>query len=393
MLSKRLSLKALLRTPEKYEESELASVARALNVGLLLLSFFLIVVFTRQVLQRDYNMMMLIGLGIVVSFISRWLFLRGHLKKSTMMVAIFFTVLLTIICSFGNGIHDIGLIGFPILIGFSSILLDQKQLIISSVLSVLGLTWLVLGDRLSLFEPIPVPVGELGDFIIASLMITIGGLVAFSLTSNMKDSLKKANKEIDSSRNEALHLSDQIDQKEEIIEEIHKAVINSLGHIRHLIDHSPKETDELVKVYESLRRKILVIEAAHGILLTDKAPILLDIKELTKEILTKYEISLSTPVLQVDIDQASCIISLDQAIHYGIFFIELVHEVDHYPSDSFKITLTMQEDLIQLRIHGFENGHQEKLSIIMDLLSRQLKGKLRKSDREIILSFLPSTKK
>ena len=386
-------MKALLRTPKKYEESELASVANALNVGFLLLPFFLIVVFTRQILQGDTDMMLIIGLGIIVSLFARWIFLRGYLEKSTMIVVIFFTVLLTIVCSFGNGIHDIGLIGFPILIGFSGILLDQRQLIISATLSVLGLTWLVLGVQFNFFEPIPVPVGELGDFIIASLLILIGGLVAFSLTSNMKDSLKKANKEIDSSRNEALHLSDQIDQKEEIIEEIHKAVINSLGHIRHLVEHSPKETEELVEIYESLKRKILVIEAAHGILLTEKAPILLDIKELTKEILTKYEASLSTPVLQVDIDKASCIISLDQAIHYGIFLIELVHEVDQYPSDSFKITLTMQEDLIQLMLHGFENGHQEKLSIIMDLLSKQLKGTLRKSDQEITLLFLPSTKK
>ena len=95
----------------------------------------------------------------------------------------------------------------------------------------------------------------------------------------------------------------------------------------------------------------------------------------------------------MDIDKASCIISLDQAIHYGIFLIELVHEVDQYPSDSFKITLTMQEGLIQLKLHGFENGHQEKLSIVMDLLSKQLKGSLRKSDREIILAFSPSMKK
>lgn len=308
-------------------------------------------------------------------------------------MAIFFTVLLTIICSFGNGIHDIGLIGFPILIGFSSILLDQKQLIMSSVLSVLGLTWLVIGDQFEFFEPVPVPVGKLGDFIIASLMIVIGGLVAFGLTRNMKNSLKTANKEIDSSKKEALHLSDQIDQKEEIIEEIHKAVINSLGHIRHLIDHSSKSSKELVEVYESLKRKILVIEAAHGILLTEKAPILLDIKELTKEILTRYEASIITPMLHIDIDKASCIISLDQAIHYGIFLIELVYEVDQYPSDSFKITLSAQEDKIELRLYGFENGSQKKLSIIMDLLSKQLKGTLKKSDGEITLSFLPSIKK
>lgn len=386
-------LKILKQTPEKYIDSEVESMATAINAAFIFFPLFLTVVLVRQILQSDFDMTILIGFGILVSLAIRQLFLRGELQKSMMLVAVFFTLLLTAVCTLGNGIHDIGLIGFPIIIGFSSIILDQKQLIIASILSILGLSWLVIGDRIGLFIPVPIPVGSLGDFIITGLLISIGGFVAFSLTRNMRDSLKKAQNEIEASKSEATHLAEQIDQKEEIIEEIHRAVINSLAHIKHLIDQNPERSEEFTQVYESLRRKIIVIEAAHSILLEDKAPILLDVKELTREILSKYEKRLNTSVIHMDIDHASCTVSLDQAIHYGILLIELIHQVDQYSSEAFNIMLNFQDGKIELKLNGFENDANSDLSVVMDLLTKQLKGSLQQEKNEVKLSFEPSKKK
>jgi len=347
----------------------------------------------RQILEPDYDVALLMAIGLLASLGFRWMFLRGELKKSVMAVTVFFTFLLIVVCTFGNGIHDLGLIAFPILIAFSSIVLNQGQFIVSSIMSILGLIWLVVGERFGWFTPVPASGAGTGDFIVSSMLVSIGGFIAFYLTQNMKNSLGQADREIEMSKVEAGLLANQIAQKEEIIEEIHKAVINSLAHIRHLTEHFPGKDDELLKVYESLKRKLIVIESAHGILLANQAPIMLNIKDLTREILSRYEQKLTTPVVHVDIEDASCNVSLDQAIHYGIFLIELVHEVDHYCKESLFITLSINKGKIALYLSGFEDVSEENLSVVMDLLTKQLKGHLVFSDGKIVFTFLPSMKK
>ena len=357
-------------------------------MGFIFLPLFLIIVLVRQLVQLDLEMSILISIGLIVSLISRSFFLKGNFRVSVMIVSFFFTLLLTAVCSFGNGIHDIGLIGFPIIIGFSSIILDQKQLIIASVLSVLGLSWLVVGAQFNFFEPIPVPPGNTGDFIIAALLIVLGGFVAFSLTRNMKNSLRHVQREISISKKDANHLAKEIYKKEEIISEIHKAAINSLSHIQQLIAH--KQIDKASSssnIHNSLKRKILVMEIAHNILLKERAPIFLDIMELARKVLDSYEKNLQIKVLQIEISQKRCTTSLDQAINFGICLLELVSELDDEKIVLLKIRLYAEENRVTLKLAGFEDLKHGELGIVMNLLTKQLKGELKKKPSEVILTF------
>ncbi|WP_421763073.1 hypothetical protein [Ekhidna sp.] len=374
-------------TPEKYISTEHESIAGVLNMGLILLPAFLSIVLIRQLVQLDFDMAMIITSGIIVALIAHLLFLRGRLHESIMTVVVFFTIFLTIVCSLGNGIHDIGLIGFPILIGFSSIILDERQLIIASILSVFGLLWLVLGERFNLFDPVAVPSGNTGDFIIASLMIVLGGFVAFSLTSNMKNSLKKANHEVSTSKKEATKLIEEIKQKEAIIPEIHKAVINSLNYIQYLIDSRSDHDENLRQVYKSLKRKILVIETAHETLLNQNAPLMLDLINLTQTLLNRFEKELKAQIFEIDIQKGSCMIKLDQAIYFGICLLELINDADEHEPKHLRVELSINNE-VKLRLsHG--NIQPEGSTLITDLLSKQLKGVLSRSEKEIVLSFEP----
>ncbi|WP_420318055.1 hypothetical protein [Ekhidna sp.] len=380
-------MKVFDHTPSQYVKSEYASIASVINIGFILLPIFLLVVFTRQLLQRDYDMAFLIGSGIAFSLITRHIFIKGNLRRSVMMIITFFTILLTAVCSFGNGIHDIGLIGFPVIIGFSSIVLDQRQLILASGLSIAGLAWLVLGDRLNMFEPIPVPPGDTGDFIISSLLIILGGFVAFSLTNNMKDSLKQANDEVETSKKEAEKLIKEIDEKEDIIGEIHRAVINSLNHIRHLIENQANNNRELVTIYNSLERKIMVIETAHETLLKEQEHLRLDLADFTRMLLPKFEVTIEAPILQLNTSTTPCIVSLDQAIYYGIFLLELLLEIDEHKPDHLTIGLSHKDSQIKLKLSGFNISNYTNRGLIVDLLTQQLKGKLEKASDELTLEF------
>ena len=387
-MNKHLPLKLTMNSPEVYAESDMKSIARVLNMGFVFLPFFLLIVLARQLLESDYDMALIVVAGIIVSLLCRQQFLRGYLNRSIIIVSVLFTILLTVLCTLGNGIHDIGLIGFPIIIGFSSIILDFKQLIYTSLLCILGLIWLVLGDIGGLYVPITASPGNMGDFIISSLLILMGGLVAFSLTSNMKNSLKRVNDEVELSRSGSKRLADEIESKQEIIEETHQAVLKSLTYIQHLIDFKHDESNEIAPTYDSVKRKILVIECAHEILLNAGAPIILDLKLLVQSIFSRFEKDMSTKMLHIDLNTDSCFTSLDEAINFGICIIELAYTADSFCHESLSVKLDIVERKVDFILSGSDELSKiDKPGMVIDLLTKQLKGTLRKEANSITLSF------
>lgn len=380
-------MKVLKKTPTHYVGSDAESIASVLNVGYLLLPVFLTVVLARQFVQGDIDLTIVIGISLIFSFFARNQFLKGQLRQSVISVVIFFNILLTIACSLGNGINDIGIIGFPIIIGFSGIILDQKKLAIASILSIAGVLWLVIGEYLNIYTPISKPIGSAGDFLVSALLIILGGIVAFSLTRNMKTSLKDAQREIFISKKDANNLRKETNEKLEIIEEIHRTVINSLNYIQQLIDNKQQNINELRPVYESLKRKVMVIEVAHTILLSEKAPIMLDIRELTSRLLKAYEKKLKTSMLRIDTGSLSHSVPLDLAINYGICLIELMNDADCEKNEMICATLSIQKETIDLTLSGFEGNQSAEPGIVLELLTKQLKGTLSKSSSEFRLTF------
>lgn len=380
-------MKANKYAPKSYVGSDMESIASVINIGYLLLPIFLTIILIRQLFEDDFYIAIVVLLSLVFSFFVRYIFLKGQLRQSVILVVVFFNIFLTIVCSLGNGINDIGIIGYPIIIGFSAIILDQQKLIMASTLSIVGVIWLVVGNRLDLYDIVPVPIGSAGDFMVSSLLIAMGGFVAFSLTSNMKQSLKDAQQEISISKKEAKNLEKETNEKLEIIEEIHRAVINSLTHIQELIDYNQNRSDNLTPTYQSLKRKVLVIEVAHKILLSKQAPIQLDIGILTTELLNQYERNLRTHILHIDSGNTPHFIPLDLAINYGICLLELIDKVDDVQNEMLRVTLSLNHNTISLKITDFEIDIRDEYGMVLELLIKQLKGKIERKEQEITLMF------
>lgn len=370
-----------------YAGSDMEGVASIVNAGYIFLPIFLCISLVGKLLEGDFRIAIVIGICFVSSFFVRHLFLSGHFKRSVMIVIIFFTILLTFVCSLGNGVNDVGIIGYPIIIGFSGILLDQRNLAIASLLSIVAVSWLVIGERLEVYDNPTTPIGALGDFTISSLMIALSGFVAFSLTSKMKQSLKNAQQEISISKTDAGKLSAEVNHKLEIIEEIHHTAINSLSHIQQLIrSKQDKSHQQYIPFYESLRRKVLVIEVAHGILLSEQTPIKLDIRELTARLLNEYEKNLQTAVLQFDVGNSSHTVPLDFAINFGICILELIHEADDQSNSRLAAQLSIDAESIILEISDFHQMGPIDKRVVIDLLLKQLNGTLERNHNMIRLT-------
>ena len=363
------------------------SIASVLNIGYILLPGFLSVSLIRQLIERDLSIAAIIGISLIFSFYLRFRFLKGHLKQSVIIVVVFFNILLTIVCTLGNGINDIGIIGYPIIIGFSGIMLEQRNLAIASSLSLAGVIWLVAGSQFGLYEVVATPTGSAGDFLVSSLFVIMGGFVAFNLTNNMRTSLKSAQEEILTSKKDSISLEKEVKEKLEIIEEIHRTVINSLQHTQKLIDYKQETSTDLKSTYNGLKSKVLVIEVAHEILLAERSPIRLDIRYFTIKLLRRYEAFLKTPVFHLDAGQKSHYAPLDLVINFGICILELISKADRAPAQSLSVRLIIESGMVNFIIHEVKNDKNPAEGIVTNLLVRQLKGKIEMSKDKLYLSF------
>ncbi|MEO9482079.1 MAG: hypothetical protein ABJG47_01450 [Ekhidna sp.] len=378
-----------MKTPPKnYVSGDLESITFVIKVGFLLLPALLSFMFVLFLFQGEYTMALVLAIGLLFTFYARKRLLGGNLHKAVILTVVFFNVLLTLICTLGNGINDIAIVGYPIIIGFSGIILDQKKLALATSLSLIGVTWLVVSEHFQIHNITYVYETNSSDFFIISFMIVIGGFVAFSLMNIMKNALANAQSEISISKNEADNLAEQVGEKLEIIEEIHRTAINSLTHIQQLISYQRKSSHHLAATYSSLTRKVLVIETAHQILLSTQTPMMLEIQAFTIELVKKYERKKETQAIQINTDQVPLMIRSDIAINYGICILELIHEADGNANGELCIDL-MTESAVLFKLSGFVSTKTIEQGIVMDLLTKQLKGVLTKSTQEFTFTFTP----
>ena len=131
----------------------------------------------------------------------------------------------------------------------------------------------------------------------------------------------------------------------------------------------------------------MVIETAHETLLKEQEHLRLDLADFTRMLLPKFEVTIEAPILQLNTSTTPCIVSLDQAIYYGIFLLELLLEIDEHKPDQLSIGLSHKDSRIKLKLSGFNISNYTNRGLIVDLLTQQLKGTLEKASDELTLEF------
>jgi len=63
--------------------------------------------------------------------------------------------MVTLLATVGQGIHDIGIIAYPSILLVSSLFLRKRITALLAILSILCASWLVVGERYHLYEPVP----------------------------------------------------------------------------------------------------------------------------------------------------------------------------------------------------------------------------------------------
>ena len=143
-----------------------------------------------------------VSVGIIPVLFSILLLRRNAASLPSAILSVTIILLITWLATFGQGIYDIGVLGFPVILIVAGLILRGRVIGYLTVLIILCMLWLVFGDLLHLYTPTRITTSAPEDFFIGSIIIFVAGNAVFRLVRNMNQNLSLAEEEI-SMREEA----------------------------------------------------------------------------------------------------------------------------------------------------------------------------------------------
>jgi diguanylate cyclase (GGDEF)-like protein len=186
-----------IRLTSIYENSEDRRVARILlriSAGFLAM---LLVVAVVSIFGKDPKTALITLVGAVLLILPLWLLFKGHLQTAAFIVIFTGLAIITTSATAGQGIHDIGLAGFPLVVVCASLLLRRRGYFVISALTLGAIAWLVFGDVLGLFTANPYDLPGVLDFVVVAAIMILAIVATDTLAQNMRKSLNLARREID----------------------------------------------------------------------------------------------------------------------------------------------------------------------------------------------------
>lgn len=158
--------------------------------------FIFVALLVERLLQGNILSATVISAAILAILVSLVFVRRGKVAVPSAFLAVTFTFLVTWLTSNGNGIYDIGIIAFPVILLVSGLIMQEKFIAYLTVLILLCLAWLVFGPLLGVFQPDYPDRTFAQDFFLASTIILIASNSVYLLIRNVHESLEHAEQEI-----------------------------------------------------------------------------------------------------------------------------------------------------------------------------------------------------
>jgi signal transduction histidine kinase len=196
---------ALRRHPERAKE-EIVNTVRW--VGFSALGIFLALIIL-NLLDNNYINTLALSIGVIPIILSLALLRIDVVSLPSTILAVTIILLITWLATFGHGIHDIGILGYPVILIVAGLILRGRAIMYLAFGIIFCLGWLVFGELWGYYEPLVYTNSMSEDFFIVSIIILIAGNAVYRLVKNVYRSLAQAEQEINTRKN--------IEQQREIL--------------------------------------------------------------------------------------------------------------------------------------------------------------------------------
>ena len=196
-----------------HSEENLAEISNTVRwVGFSSVGIFLALTFS-YVLLGTYRNAIVTSVGIIPIVISLMLMQRGILSIPSTVMATTIIFIITGLATLNQGIYDIGVLGYPVILIVAGLFLKGRVILYLSLLIITCMAWLVFGDLWNLYQPAYPAATSVEDFFIGSIIILVAGNAVFRLARNVYHNLNLAGRELGMRR-----LAEQ--EREKVIEQL-----------------------------------------------------------------------------------------------------------------------------------------------------------------------------
>jgi len=135
-------------------------------------------------------------IGFVLQLIPLGLLLQKKLSASSYLAVGVYILLTTFIATIGYGVRDYMVMIYPIIIMFAGLMIQQRGLLFSILLTFAAFAWLIFGELNGWFVVQKSFVPDSTDLLIAGILIIITAWTVHILVSNMQSGLAQTRREL-----------------------------------------------------------------------------------------------------------------------------------------------------------------------------------------------------
>ena len=187
-------LSTMLRRHPQGSKTEIASTVRW--VALISLFLFLTLI-TTALLTGAYLYAVITVIGVIPVLIAIRLLKQDAVTVPSTLLAGTIILLITVLATLGQGIYDIGVLGFPVILIVAGLILRGRVIMYLAFLIIFCMSWLGFGAHYGWYIPTVSTQGSIGDFFIGSIIILVAGNAVYRLVRNVYDTLAQAEQEIE----------------------------------------------------------------------------------------------------------------------------------------------------------------------------------------------------
>ncbi len=135
-------------------------------------------------------------ISIIFLAIPFWLLKRGHSSVAGFLLVLLALITITALATMGQGIHDVAIMAYPIVVIFASLTLSQVGFRTSILLTLAALGWLVFGESSGLFVSTAYETPTWIDYLVPAAILSIAAAVVNLLAMNMRKNLDLSRQEV-----------------------------------------------------------------------------------------------------------------------------------------------------------------------------------------------------
>ena len=186
-------LSSILRRHPEDSKTEIINTLRW--IGFSGLGIFLALIIF-NLLESDYPSVLLMSVGIVPIIIALILIRKEAISIPSTLLAVTFILEVTALATINQGVYDVGVLAYPVILIIAGLILRGRIILYLSLLIIVCLAWLSLGDLWNWYEPSFITRTNPEDFFISSAIVLIAGNAVYRLARNVYYSLFRAEQEI-----------------------------------------------------------------------------------------------------------------------------------------------------------------------------------------------------